>query len=67
MGESIDYQLRHLLGPERYHRFQTPLDSGSHHLDDASDRNIEGLMGDAASLVRDHDEEIDHLCEKLVR
>ena len=24
MGESIDYQLRHLLGPERYHRFQTP-------------------------------------------
>jgi patatin-like phospholipase/acyl hydrolase len=67
MGESIDYQLRHLLGPERYHRFQTPLDTGSHHLDDASDRNIEGLMADAANLLRDHDEEIDHLCEKLVR
>jgi patatin-like phospholipase/acyl hydrolase len=67
MGESIDYQLRHLLGPERYHRFQTPLDSGSHHLDDASDHNIEALMADASNLVRDHDEEIDHLCEKLVR
>lgn len=67
MGESIDYQLRHLLGPERYHRFQTPLDTGSHHLDDASERNIEALMADAANLVADHDEEIDHLCEKLVR
>jgi patatin-like phospholipase/acyl hydrolase len=67
MGESIDYQLRHLLGPERYHRFQTPLDAGSHHLDDASAQNIDALMADAANLVRDHDEEIDHLCEKLVR
>ena len=67
MGESIDYQLRHLLGPERYHRFQVPLDEGSHHLDDASDANIEALMRDAAQLVRTQEREFDQLCEKLVR
>jgi len=67
MGESIDYQLRHLLGPERYHRFQVPLEQGSHHLDDASEANIEALMGDAAQLVRRQERELDQLCEKLVR
>jgi hypothetical protein len=67
VSESIDYQLKHLLGPERYHRFQVTLERGNDDLDDASEENIEGLLVDAERLVREQDAEFDELAEKLVR
>jgi uncharacterized protein len=66
-SESVDYQLRHLLGPERYHRFQVPLHHASHRLDDASPANIALLAEEAGRMIEAHDAELDHLCEKLVR
>lgn len=66
-SESVDYQLQHLLGPERYHRFQVPLRRASHRLDDISARNIEILCEEAGAMIAQQDEELDHLCQKLER
>jgi len=66
-SESVDYQLRHLLGPERYHRFQVPIDGSMHRLDDASPANIQRLMAQAERMIAEHHAEIDDLCEKLDR
>lgn len=66
-SQSVDYQLRHLLGPERYHRFQVPLHHASHRLDDSSPANIAMLAEEAGRMIEAHDAEIDHLCKTLVR
>lgn len=65
-SECVDYQLRHLLGPERYHRFQVPLSHASHRLDDTSQENLERLSHEAECMIHAHDKELDHLCEQLV-
>ena len=66
-SQAVDYQLRHLLGPERYHRFQAPLVNCSHRLDDASPANIENLREVAAKMITSQSAEIDHLAQLLVR
>jgi patatin-like phospholipase/acyl hydrolase len=66
-SESVDYQLRHLLGPERYHRFQVPIDGSTHRLDDASPANIQRLITHAEHMIAEHHAELDDLCEKLDR
>lgn len=66
-SESVDYQLRHLLGPERYHRFQVSVSAETHRLDDASPANIQRLKRHAEAMIAEHTAEIDDLCEKLVR
>jgi hypothetical protein len=67
VSDSIDYQLRHLLGPARYHRFQVTLERACDDLDDASEDNVARILQDAERLVRDQDAELDELCAKLVR
>jgi hypothetical protein len=66
-SESVDYQLRHLLGPERYHRFQVPIDGTCHRLDDASPANIKHLIEQGERMIAEHHAEIDDLCAKLDR
>ena len=66
-SESVDYQLRHLLGPERYHRFQVPIDGTCHRLDDASPANIKRLVEQGERMIVEHHAEIDDLCAKLDR
>ena len=66
-SEAVDYQLRHLLGPERYHRFQAPLVNCSHRLDDASPTNVAGLQEVAAKMIATQSAELDHLAHLLVR
>jgi patatin-like phospholipase/acyl hydrolase len=66
-SESVDYQLRHLLGPERYHRFQVPIDGSTHRIDDASPANIQRLIEQGQRMIAEHHAEIDDLCEKLDR
>ena len=67
VGQSIDFQLQHLLGPERYHRIQCPLQHASHDLDDASPENIAQLEEESARTIQAHDDELDTLCKLLVR
>ncbi len=66
VADTVDYQLDHLCGPERYHRFQLLLDGGaSDALDDASERNLELLQKAAAQLVRERSGELDRVAALL--
>lgn len=66
-SQAVDYQLRHLLGPERYHRFQAPLVNCNHRLDDASATNVARLQEVAEQMITTQSAEIDHLAQLLVR
>lgn len=65
VSDTVDYQLRQLLGG-RYHRFQVPLTHGSSDaLDDASRENLEKLSGRARELVEARSDELDRALERL--
>jgi patatin-like phospholipase/acyl hydrolase len=66
-GQSTDYQLHHMLGPERYHRFQVLLDHDAESMDDASPRNIARLMEHGERLIKAADRDLDEVCETLTR
>jgi hypothetical protein len=66
-SEAADYELRHLLGPERYHRFQVAIPSASRHLDDASPENLARLRAEAETMIAAHAAEFDHLSARLAR
>jgi len=53
VSDAVDYQLDHILGPERYWRLQTELTLASDDLDDASDDNLAKLRGHADDLIRE--------------
>lgn len=64
ISDTVDYQLRHLLG-EGYTRLQCRLDDASDALDDASARNLERLVEQARDLIADEDARIDAACRAL--
>lgn len=66
VADTVDYQLDHLLGRERYHRFQAVLDEGaSDALDDASAGNLARLQDAARDLISVRSGELDGLAELL--
>jgi patatin-like phospholipase/acyl hydrolase len=65
MSDVVDYQLDHLLGSDRYYRFQTRLDRAQDDLDDVSARNLALLHEEAAELVEEAGPRIDELCAAL--
>ena len=66
-SQSIDLQLRRLLGDRHYERFQVPLAQNSEQLDDASPANAARLIEHGHELIPRADREIDELCALLVR
>jgi patatin-like phospholipase/acyl hydrolase len=65
-SETVDYQLQTILG-DRYHRFQVELNLASDELDDASAHNVEELERQADELLQEHGEELDRVCDKLMK
>jgi uncharacterized protein len=65
MSDVVDYQLDHVLGSQRYYRFQTRLDRARDELDDASTRNLALLRREAAELISEAGPRIDKLCAAL--
>jgi patatin-like phospholipase/acyl hydrolase len=65
MSDVVDYQLDHVLGSQRYYRFQTRLDRAQDELDDASARNLALLNEEAAELITEAGPRIDELCAAL--
>jgi uncharacterized protein len=65
IADAVDEQLAALI-EDRYVRFQTPLDEASDQLDDASPENLAALQREAERLIAARDEEIDHVCERLL-
>ena len=50
VSDTVDYQLAQILG-DRYHRFQTKLESASDEMDDASDQNVQNLKLEGEALI----------------
>ena len=65
LAQTVDFELGHLLGPERYVRLQTRLDEASDALDDASDRNLEALRREGTRLVDERSGDIDRVVAAL--
>ena len=51
VSDAVDYQLRHVLGEERYWRLQVELTRASDDLDDASPENLAELRRHAEELI----------------
>ena len=66
-SQAIDFELRHVLGRTRYHRFQLTVPHEAEALDNVTDENIDRLLHLGQQLVKTSDEEIDRVCELLVR
>lgn len=62
---AIDQQLRAVLGPERYWRFQIALTRARDELDDARPENIALLKREAEQLISDRSADLDRLAEDL--
>jgi uncharacterized protein len=66
IADAVDQQLGALLG-DAYVRLQTPLLEASDDLDDVSDDNLAALRREAERLIAARDDEIDRVCEQLIR
>jgi patatin-like phospholipase/acyl hydrolase len=65
-SDAVQYQLKRVLPPDRYWRFQVELKLASDHLDDATEGNLAKLRGHAEDLIRDRSQELDAAVAKLV-
>ena len=61
----VDYQLDQVLGSERHFRLQTPLQTASDDLDDASEDNLRALRLEGEGLVERSGEQLDEALELL--
>jgi patatin-like phospholipase/acyl hydrolase len=66
VSDAVDYQLRQILGPDRYYRLQTELDLAKDDMDNASGENLQRLKEEAAGLIRANEDQLDEICAKLV-
>jgi patatin-like phospholipase/acyl hydrolase len=64
-SDAVNYQVKRVLPPDRYWRFQVELKLASDHLDDATEANLAKLRGHAEDLIRDGSAEIDKALAKL--
>ncbi len=64
-SDAVDYQLRHILGEERYWRFQVELTRASDDLDDASEQNLRRLRGHAEELIATRSDDLDAVVAAL--
>jgi uncharacterized protein len=65
ISDAVDYQVRHVLGDERYWRLQVELTRASDDLDDASKENIAALRGHAEELIAERSADLDAIVAAL--
>ena len=66
VGDTVEYQLDHILGPDVHRRLQLELTDASDALDDASPRNISRLEAHARKLIADRSDELDAVVRRLL-
>jgi uncharacterized protein len=66
-AETGERVMGELLGPERYFRFQQELTEASFSLDNVKPANLTALQREGMRLIREKSEDLDRLCELLVR
>jgi patatin-like phospholipase/acyl hydrolase len=64
-SDAVDYQLRHVLGDDRYWRFQVELTRASDDLDDATPENLAALRRHAEELIAARSEDLDAVVRAL--
>jgi hypothetical protein len=64
-SDAVDYQLRHVLGDDRYWRLQVELTGASDDLDDASPENLQGLRRHAEELIAARSDDLDAVLAAL--
>ena len=67
VSSTVDYQLRQMLPPNRYFRFQTALEERVQSMDNVKPDNITALKCVATRLIREQERSLDQLCEQLTR
>lgn len=72
VSKTVDYQLRQLLPDvpgacQRYFRLQTTLDGRSNRMDNANPANITALKALAYELIEKKSDEVDAICEALLK
>jgi uncharacterized protein len=65
ISDAVDYQLRHVLGGERYWRLQVELTRASDDLDDASPENLAELRRHAEELIAERTGDLDAVVASL--
>jgi uncharacterized protein len=65
ISDAVDYQLRHVLGGDRYWRLQVELTRASDDLDDASPENLRELRHHAEELIAARSDDLDAVIEAL--
>jgi patatin-like phospholipase/acyl hydrolase len=66
VNDTVDYQLKHLLPPNLYYRFQASLTEDNDAMDDATRRNIRALKLLAEGIIRDNGRQLNALCGQLI-
>jgi uncharacterized protein len=64
-SDAVNYQVKRMLPPDRYWRFQVELTLASDHLDDATEGNLAKLRGHAEELIKTHSDALDQVAAKL--
>jgi uncharacterized protein len=64
--EAVEYQLKTLLGPEAFYRFQVRLTSAEEPMDDVDQANVKALIALAEELVNQPGGQLKEVCEKLM-
>jgi predicted acylesterase/phospholipase RssA len=65
VSAAVDYQLKQILGEQRFFRFQVNLDTASDDMDDASPANLAALKIEAERLIMAQAAELDKVCQLL--
>lgn len=66
VSDTVEYQLRQLLAPDRHYRLQTTLDKANDDMDDASADNLQRLKVEAEELIAANDDRLEEVCARLV-
>jgi uncharacterized protein len=65
ISDTVDFQLRQLVGEDRYWRFQVELSRASDDLDDATEENLRDLRGHAEELIATRSADLDAVITAL--
>lgn len=64
--EAVEYQLKTILGPEAFYRFQVRLTSAEEPMDDVEPANVRSLIALAEELVTQPGGQLEEVCQKLM-
>ncbi len=66
VSDTVDYEVKQLLPPGKYYRFQVNLEKmGKDDMDDTSGTNLHALKTLASKMIEDNRDDIVSLCSKL--